>query len=110
MKNIINKILNFFKPADFKDDIYGWLTNQMGHVSASFTICYLTNHWISFAIFWLIWEIRHFIITKNFRDFIEDLFFELSGVLIFLYQKPPLYLVIGVIILILIEKIYKQWR
>lgn len=99
----IQKILFFFAPSDFSDDPYGWLTNQISHTAASFTIFYSFYHLLNiftnpsliklsipFFIFWLVWESYHLIKSKDINDFFQDLFFELSGILIFI--KPVVFL------------------
>lgn len=106
--NLFKKIFDIFKqPEDFSGDVYGWMTNQIGHVSVSFLICYISGTWIPLLIFWLSWEIWQFIKSReeNLQDLIEDLFFEIGGVMIFIYGDIPLYIVIGVFIIMLIKKI-----
>jgi len=87
----IGNFLEFFKPNDFKDDNYGWLTNQISHSALSFVLIYyfsfIFNYkyvCVFFILFWLIWEIRHYLQTKNLTDLVEDLFFEISGILIYI--------------------------
>lgn len=103
----ITNALTLFKPDDFKDNNYGWLTNQLAHVKGSyvlsvfvFSICIFLSPIVNFVfktntiadvfnasvgvvVFWLLWESRHLYISKNIKDFFEDLFFELSGVALF---------------------------
>jgi len=91
--DFIKNTLELFKPDDFKNDIYGWLTNQLAHVIGSFFIVVFVFSLVLFftepivfsisigvSIFWVLWELRHLYISKNVKDFLEDMFFELSGV------------------------------
>tara|TARA_X000001382_G_scaffold58055_1_gene39701 strand:+ start:3719 stop:4051 length:333 start_codon:yes stop_codon:yes gene_type:complete len=75
---LVKKITDFFYPRDFKGDPYGWLTNQLSHTFGSLLACLFIPWWIV-GLFWVIWEIRHLIKTANWKDFYEDLYFELSG-------------------------------
>ena len=97
--SLINNIVRFFSPRAFKNDPYGWLTNQIGHIAGSAWATYVvflllslfsnlpekTCQWIaigSIGGLWIIWEVRHLIISGNWKDFFEDLAFELTGVFI----------------------------
>jgi len=106
---LISKLYGIFKePSSFEKDHYSWLTNQIGHISFSFTICYLFNIWIPILLFWIFWEIKHLIESKDWKDFFEDLFFELSGVFIFIYGDLPLILSIVILILLLCIRVNKN--
>ncbi len=99
---VVEKILKFFAPDDFEGNLYGFTTNQISHISISFVACYLIGGWYFVAGFWLAWELYQLNKSKNLQDFIFDLTFELSGVLIFIYLKPALICVILVFVIILI--------
>lgn len=112
-------VYKFFAPNNFRDNPYGWLTNQIGHTSASFVLCYLPIipwvyngdltwspiHYIVIAVFWLLWETRQLIDSGDREDYFEDLFYELSGVVLFVSPLPWLYVVIAVIVIQLRERI-----
>ncbi len=97
--SFIKDLFNYFSPNDFEGDDYGWLTNQLAHNIAGyilttfvFSCIYIFNNNTSIlntsliiGVFWVVWEIRHLVISKNWKDFIEDLFFELSGVTLFYF-------------------------
>lgn len=97
--SLIKNIIRFFSPQAFKNDPYGWLTNQIGHIAGSAWITYvvflslnsLTNlpetscKWIAIGIIgglWIFWEVRHLVLSGDWKDFFEDLTFELTGVAI----------------------------
>lgn len=97
--SLIKNIVKFFSPKDFKNDPYGWLTNQLGHIAGSAWITYViflllhqftsipeeTSRYLAMGViggFWLFWEIRHLIVAGNWQDFLEDLAFEFTGVFI----------------------------
>lgn len=76
--------LTFFNPDNFNNDPYGHLTNQISHVSASlFVVYWFSGLWPLLAVFWLVWEGLQLSKSKDLKDFLEDLFFELSGIFIF---------------------------
>ncbi len=101
---MIGRLLKFFAPDDFGGNLYSFMTNQISHCAISFVACYLIGGWYFVAIFWLAWEIYHLLKSKNWNDFIFDLTFELSGVLIFIYLKPALICVILLFLFVLIFK------
>ncbi len=111
--NLITKIFALLsEPNDFKDNPYGWLTNQVGHLSLSFVLTlYLSlligdiYSSISIGVLWVIWEINQYRKAKNFTDVIEDLIFELGGILIFINWVIFLPLSILVLILLLIRRL-----
>lgn len=111
--NLITKIFNLFsEPNDFKDNPYGWLTNQVGHLSLSFVLTLYLSLLIgdlyapiSIGALWLIWEISQYKKSNNFIDVIEDLIFEIGGVLIFINWNIFLPLSILVLILCLIRRL-----
>lgn len=97
----VKDLIQYFEPRAFEGDSYGWLTNQLAHNSGSYilsvfifsiiylidiicsletTICSVNLATCIVLFFWVFWEIRHFIKSKDKRDFLEDLFFEISGV------------------------------
>lgn len=89
IKSVIIGIINSFPAQSFEGDWYGWIKNQFGHTCMTYIACiYFCLAWeYSWAIlagFWLWWEIRHYIKTKDELDLREDLFFELSGVGLYL--------------------------
>lgn len=92
---MIQRLLKLFKPNGFEGDFYGWLTNQVSHVAFSCSVVFMFSMfnpvgWVSLAVFsasWAAWEIRHLKQTGNFKDFYQDLFFELSGIVIFIFPK-----------------------
>lgn len=111
--NLITKIFNLLsEPNDFKDNPYGWLTNQVGHLSLSFVLTLYLSLLIgdlyapiSIGALWLIWEISQYKKSNNFIDVIEDLIFEIGGVLIFINWNIFLPLSILVLILCLIRRL-----
>jgi len=114
---MIEIIINLFKPNSFKDNFYGWLSNQVGHVSLSCAIMVLISFTginaiysaIALSLFWVLWEIRHLKITGDLKDFMQDLYFELSGVFVFLF---PYYLigVVLVFVLSVLNYAFREWR
>lgn len=105
MLNKLKKFFKLFEPDSFEDNAYFWLVNQVGHIALSFTLCHIFNIWIPFLIFWVVWEIRHYIISKNLKDLIEDLTFELSGIFIFIYGDIPLYISISILLMLLYKRL-----
>ncbi|MFY7672129.1 hypothetical protein ACOSP6_13680 [Tenacibaculum sp. MEBiC06402] len=111
--NLITKIFNLLsEPNDFKDNPYGWLTNQVGHLSLSFVLTLYLSLLIgdlyapiTIGVLWLIWEISQYKKSNNFIDVIEDLIFELGGVLIFINWVIFLPLSIVLLILCLIRRL-----
>lgn len=98
---------NFFEPDNFQDDFYGWLTNQISHTAITVTFLYLTGL-IYFALFFfVIWETVHYFISRDFIDCIEDLFFELSGIIIFLDADKYLTPYLVVFLLLAIKRMIK---
>ena len=83
-------------PSNFKEDLYGWITNQISHTAISTLWAYLTGDWKYALIFWIIWETVHVVMSRDVQDFFEDLFFEISGLIIVLYPETyiPIYLII----------------
>ena len=91
--DFIKNLLTFFKPNNFEGDNYGWLTNQMAHYLGSFIVSLIILGVVlifnsdpkfygiplGLTIFWVAWETYHYIIARNIKDSIEDLFYELSG-------------------------------
>ena len=113
--SFIKEVLSFFKSNSFDNDPYGWLTNQISHTAASFTVMYglgflfnFKSAALLFGLFWLVWEIRHYLQTRNKRDFFEDMFFELSGIAIYLCTVVFLPLMIIVTIIILINRLKNE--
>lgn len=107
---MFKKFLQLFKPNDFENNFYGWLTNQISHTALSCSVVFLFmlipifNVWVFafiFSIFWIFWEIRHLKISGNLKDFYQDLFFELSGIVIFIFPKYLIFVVLVFIISIL---------
>lgn len=103
--NILKKIFDNFKPNDFASHPYGWLTNQGSHVGFSLFLTYCFNFielYYIVAVFWIVWEVVQLIKSKNVKDFANDLFFELSGVVILfepLFSIPVvIYLIMGYIL------------
>jgi len=75
---MIKKLTEFFSPQDFSENPYGWLTNQISHSAVSFFAAY----WLGLVpviTFWIIWECYHLSKSKNLKDFLEDLYFEITG-------------------------------
>jgi len=101
---VVERLLKFFAPDDFGGNLYSFMTNQISHCAISFVACYLIGGWYFVASFWLVWEIYQLNKSKNLQDFIFDLTFELSGVLIFIYLKPALICVILLFLFVLIFK------
>lgn len=89
-------MINLSNPDNFKDDPYAWLTNQISHTAVSFTFAYLTGLVYPTLVFWLVWELRHYLMSNDLADSLEDLFFELSGLLLFVCpdEYMPIYLVV----------------
>ena len=110
--HLLAKIFNEFKAGDsFKNNPYGWVTNQIGHVSLSFVLCYLVNNGLftfSLLFIWLAWEVYHLIESRDIFDFIEDLYFEWVGVLIYIFGDKQLYICIFVLITLFIYRVYKK--
>lgn len=102
---MIDKILNFFKADYFVNDTYGWATNQISHIAVSFVLCYLFGLFLPVLIFWLGWEIYQLIQTKNFKDFFEDLGFEIAGICIFLFGKIALIIALFYLVVLLIFRL-----
>lgn len=106
--DFLKKFFNMFKTGDsFENDPYGWVTNQIGHISLSFVLCYFTGLWQLILAAWIVWEINHFLQSKDWKDLFEDLFFELSGVFIYLYGDVPLIFSIVILILLLCLRVSK---
>lgn len=111
--NFITKLIALFsEPNDFKDNPYGWLTNQVGHLSLSFVLTLYLSLLIgdlyapiSIGALWIIWEINQYRKAKNFTDAIEDLIFELGGILVFINWVIFLPLSILVLFLLLIRRL-----
>lgn len=85
----IKKIVNSFPPQNFEGNWYYWLMNQWGHTTMTYFACIVFGllskyAWIVLLVFWFIWELRHYVMTKDNLDFIEDLYFEWSGIGLFL--------------------------
>lgn len=74
------------RPENFKKDPYGFATNQISHVAISFLAAYLTKAPLIIAGIWLLWELYHLYLSRDIADFFEDLFFEVSGAAILLFQ------------------------
>lgn len=107
--NFISKIYHEFSESDsFDKSPYSWLTNQIGHISFSFVLCYFTGWWILISLLWFLWEVKHYLESKDFKDFVEDLFFELSGPMIFLFGDKGLILSIFVLIVLFSLRVYKK--
>lgn len=97
------KIKYFIAPEEFKDP-YAHMTNQISHISFSLFLTWFISGIFSFTVaavaivsLWVAWEAYHYYLTKNKVDFIEDLFFELSGVGIFIY---PNFVFMAIVVLI----------
>lgn len=72
--------MTFFAPDNFKDDPYGHATNQISHCALSLFLCYASGMPLLIAAGWMMWEGYHLIVSRDWKDGLEDLFFELSGV------------------------------
>tara|TARA_R110000850_G_scaffold182309_2_gene307727 strand:- start:113 stop:490 length:378 start_codon:yes stop_codon:yes gene_type:complete len=83
IKNSVINFLGLFKPSQFKEG-YPWLTQQLGHITISFSFCVLTTTPYLVLLFWAFWEVRHLIKSGNWQDFFEDLLFESLGVVLFI--------------------------
>ena len=76
----------FFKPDKFRDNPYGYLTNEISHVAVSLFIVYwLPVLAIPLLVCWLLWELYHLYLSKDWVDYLEDLFYEWSGIICFFY-------------------------
>lgn len=107
--NFIKKLYHQFSVSDsFESDPYAWITNQISHISFSFVICYLTGMWHVIGLLWIYWELKHYKESKDKKDLIEDLFFELSGVFIFLFGDIPLIISVLVLIVLFSTRVYKN--
>lgn len=111
---IIESIKNFaalFAAKEFNDP-YLWIMQQFGHLCISFIFCYLTEKPYLIVSFWLVWEFRHLILSGNFRDFLEDTFFELLGVYYFTstHEKGTLIIILLALVIycILRFELYKK--
>lgn len=75
------------RPDDFKDDWYGWLTNQCGHVVLGLAVsvsAYYAGAWLLYAPFFsafLYWLLVEFFgqSVKLWRDSIADTLFVMLG-------------------------------
>lgn len=99
---MIKKILKFFAPNSYLESPYIWLLNQFGHCTISALITYyLCLIWgylfIPVIVFWLFWEFYHLVMTKDFKDFKQDLTFEIGGVFVGLYFEVFTPIMIGVL-------------
>lgn len=107
--NLLKKIYQEFSDSNsFSNSPYSWLTNQIGHIAFSFIICYYTGAWFIVSMLWIYWELKHYSKSKDLKDLVEDLFFELSGVFIFLFTDIPLALSIIVLIVLFLVRVYKN--
>jgi len=105
MRKIIQfifSLINSFPPQDFKGDWYAWMKNQFSHTCMNYVACiYFTllwkYAWVILLVFWLLWEVRHLVLSKNYTDFIEDLYFLYSGVLLYIVKDYWFGYVIGII-------------
>lgn len=101
---MIKDFFKLFKPQFFKNNPYGFLTNQIAHLGFSFFLAYwLGDFFWAVAVFWVIWEVIHLICSRNLKDFIEDLFFELGGVVCIMYPILSWLFLASVIILTFIR-------
>lgn len=99
--------MSILSPENFKDDLYGWLTNQISHTAVTVAFLYLTG-WVYFAlIFWIAWEFIHYVASRDLADCIEDLYFELSGIVIFLNADKCLIPYLVLFLLLAIKRIIK---
>jgi len=105
VNNLFKHINYFFRPRDFSGNSYAFLTNQFGHLMLSYWAATFTNFWWVCG-FWLVWELRHLIQSKNAKDFCLDLFFECAGAaaaLVLWWLVPA-----GLVLVFFTVKIYKQ--
>ena len=90
MRTAIINTFKYFKPNDFKGDVYGWQTNQISHLAMSLGLTYIFGLPLLWCLLWITWELIHLIISKNIVDFFEDLIFELGGIYIILMTQLSL--------------------
>lgn len=107
--NFIQKVFNeFSEPSSFGGSPYSWLTNQLGHGTVSFLFCYFTGWWKLLSLFWIAWELNHYRKSKDLKDFIEDIVFEMSGVLIFLFSDTFLIPSLVLLFVLFLVKVYNK--
>lgn len=94
---------NFITPDNFKNDIYGWATNQISHTALPLLMVWIVGvqNVLYVVGFWIVLEIYQVIKNKlkSYRDTIEDLSFELTGAFILIYNEA-VYVAIGLFLTI----------
>ena len=99
-----------FEPNEFKENSYGWLMNQFSHIVLGLITAYFLAFLINplyALVLWLVWELRHTIISKNIKDSLLDLMFISLGIgLYFVLNNKylPLFIILTITILILTHK------
>jgi hypothetical protein len=99
--------IELFRPQDFRDKPYYWLLNQFGHIGLGLLFAWLISPLFA-LIFFVVWELVQYVISKDWKDGLEDLTFELLGVLAFVtFTRVTVVLIVSVLIIRLFIKFYK---
>ena len=114
MKWILRQIKTFFsyfKSNNFKGDLYGWQTNQLGHSFITVLFVGLTG-WFWFPLcFWILKEGIDFVISRDWKDCLEDLSFELYPLLLLFISYTKILIIVYVVYYLTLTYIKnKKWQ
>lgn len=114
MKWIAKQIIVFFtyfKASNFEGDLYGWQTNQLGHSFITVLIIGLTNcFWLPLC-FWLLKEGIDLLLSRDWKDCLEDLSFELYPLLLLFIPWMKILIIVYVVYFLTLTYIKnKKWQ